>query len=169
MLEDLPDDLAVRDGGDDPQRPLLTERAARHVQGKDALEQPRPVPARRPRVEFFVLHPLLAGRGDDGAAQVAVRRQAPPIAHQMHARQGHERGQLFEQFQGREANPRGAVRPRMREGVDQIAVGVLGQALQGHGPARGIPDEPLQDDGAVAVGAVPWGVATLRSQGPWRN
>jgi hypothetical protein len=30
MLEDLPDDLAVRDGGNDPQRPPLTPGAARH-------------------------------------------------------------------------------------------------------------------------------------------
>src|SRR5215813_11950934 len=32
MLEDLPHHLAVRDGGDDPQRPPLTEGAARHRQ-----------------------------------------------------------------------------------------------------------------------------------------
>src|SRR5262249_6768330 len=32
MLEDLPDHLAVRDGGDAPQRPLRTARAARHSQ-----------------------------------------------------------------------------------------------------------------------------------------
>ena len=32
----------------------------------------------------------------------------------------------------------------MGEGVDKIAVGVLGQALQGHGAAGGIPDQALQ-------------------------
>src|SRR5439155_19074708 len=37
MPEDLPDHLAVRDGGDGPQRPLLIERAAHHVKSKDAL------------------------------------------------------------------------------------------------------------------------------------
>ena len=49
MPEDLADHLALRDGGDDPQRPALTKRAACHIQRKDALEQPRPAPARRRR------------------------------------------------------------------------------------------------------------------------
>jgi hypothetical protein len=75
MPEELPDHLAVRDGGDDPQRPLLTERAAHHVKSKDALEQPRPAPVRHPRVRLLVLHTLLAWRREDGPAQVAVRRQ----------------------------------------------------------------------------------------------
>jgi hypothetical protein len=34
MPEDLPAHLAVRDGGDDPQRPPLTPEAARHVKSK---------------------------------------------------------------------------------------------------------------------------------------
>ena len=142
----FPDDLAVRDGGNDPQRPPLTPGAARHIERKHPLQQSCPAPARRPCVPLLlVLHPLLAGRGEDGPAQVAVRRQTTPIAHQMHAWQGrHERGQLFEQFHRREANPRGAIGPGMGEGVDEIAVGVLGQALQGHGTASGIADEPLQ-------------------------
>src|SRR5215831_3472249 len=77
MLEDLPDDRALRDGGDDPQCPPLAERAARHVQGKHPLEQPRPAPAWRPRVRRLLVDTLLAGRRDDGPVQVAVRRQAP--------------------------------------------------------------------------------------------
>ena len=32
----------------------------------------------------------------------------------------------------------------MGKGVDKIAIGVLGQALQGHGTASGIPDQALQ-------------------------
>jgi hypothetical protein len=40
MPEDLPDHLALRDGGDDLQRPPLTPRAARHIKRKDALQQP---------------------------------------------------------------------------------------------------------------------------------
>ena len=32
----------------------------------------------------------------------------------------------------------------MGEGVDEIAVGVLRQALQGHGTTSGIPDQALQ-------------------------
>jgi hypothetical protein len=59
-------------------------------QGKDAREQPRPTPPWRPCVGGVVRLPLLAGRRHDGAAQGAVRRQAPPRAHQMHARQRHE-------------------------------------------------------------------------------
>src|SRR5215510_817396 len=39
-------DNALHDGGDDAQRPLLAKRAARHIQRKDALQQPRPTPAR---------------------------------------------------------------------------------------------------------------------------
>jgi hypothetical protein len=38
MPEELPDHFAVRDGGDDPQRPPLTPRAAHHVKRKDALQ-----------------------------------------------------------------------------------------------------------------------------------
>src|SRR5262249_46459845 len=49
MPEDLAAHLALRESGNDPQRPLLTERAARHVKRQVALEQPHPVPARRPR------------------------------------------------------------------------------------------------------------------------
>ena len=44
MPEDLPEHLAVRDGGDDPQRPLLTLGAARHSERKHPLQQSRPAP-----------------------------------------------------------------------------------------------------------------------------
>jgi hypothetical protein len=126
MLEELPDDLALRDGGDDAQRPLLAKRAARHIQRKDALQQPRPTPARRSRVgRLLVLHPLLAGRGDDRPPQVTVRRQTAAIAHQMHAGQGHKGCQLLQEFQRREPNARGAIGPRVGEGVDELTVGVL--------------------------------------------
>ena len=59
MAEDLADHLALRDDGDEPQRPALTKRAVRHVKRKDPMQQPRPVPARRPGVRLLV-HPLLA-------------------------------------------------------------------------------------------------------------
>ena len=86
MLKDLPDDLPVRDGGDDAQCPLLAKWAARHSERKHPLQQSCPAPARRSGVRLLVFHPLLARRGDDGAAQVAVGRQTAAIAHQMHAR-----------------------------------------------------------------------------------
>src|SRR5215510_6791976 len=144
MLEDFPDHRALRDGGDDPQRPLLAERAARRVQRKHPLEQPRPTPPWRPRVRCLLVDPLLAGRWNDGPTQVAVRRQTAAVAHQVHARQGHEGRQLLQEFQRREPNAWDAIGPRGREGVNQIAVGVLGQALQGHGPTGRIADQALQ-------------------------
>src|SRR5262249_2551947 len=74
MLEELPDDLTVRDGGDETQHPPLTPRAAHHIQRKDALEQPRLAPARRSRVGLLLVSTLLPWRRGDGAAQVAVGR-----------------------------------------------------------------------------------------------
>jgi hypothetical protein len=56
MLEDLLDDPTMRDGGNDPQRPLLAERAARHIQRQYPLQQSCPAPARRPGVGFLVLY-----------------------------------------------------------------------------------------------------------------
>jgi hypothetical protein len=144
MLEDLPDDLTVRDGGDEAQRPPLAPGAARPIQRKDALEQPRPAPARRSRVGLLLVYTLLAWRRDDGAAQVAVGRQTAAIAHQVDARQGHERRQLLQEFHWGEPHARGAVRPRVDEGVEEIAVGVLRQALQRHGTSSSIADQALQ-------------------------
>ena len=77
MAEDLSDDLTLRDGGDDPQRPPLTPRAAYHIQCKDVLQQPCPTPARRRRAVLVFPHALLAWRGDDRPTQMAVRRQKP--------------------------------------------------------------------------------------------
>src|SRR5882724_4240970 len=144
MPKDLPDHLALRDGGDEPQRPPLTERAARHIQRKHALQQPRPTPARRSRVGLLLVHPLPAGRGDDRPPQMTVRRQTAAIAHQVDARQGYERRQLLQEFHWRESNARGAIRPWVGEGVDKNAMGVLLQTLQGHGTASGIADQALQ-------------------------
>src|SRR5262249_50031868 len=45
MAEDFAYHLALRDDGDEPQRSLLTKRAAGHLHVKDPLEQPCPVPA----------------------------------------------------------------------------------------------------------------------------
>ena len=133
MLEDLPDDLALRDGGDDPQPPL-TPGAARYVQRKDALEQPCPTPGRRSRVGLLLVRALLAGCGDDRPPQMTVRCQTAAIAHQVDPRQGYEGGQLLQEIQRREPNARSAIGPRMGEGVDEIAVGVLRQALQDTAP-----------------------------------
>src|SRR5262245_29042234 len=84
-----------------------------------------------------------------GVGMIALRkllwgRQTATIAHQVDAWQGHEGYQLFEQFQWREPNPRGAIGPRMGEGIDEIAVGVLCEALQRYRAAGGITDQALQ-------------------------
>ena len=144
MLEDLPDDLPVRHGRDNPQRPPLTPGAARHSERKHALEQSRPGPARGPGVRRLLVYALLSWRGDDRSTQVAVGRQTAAIAHQVDARQGHEGSQLLQKFHRRESNPCGPVRPRVRKGVDEIAIGVLLQTLQRHGTSRGRADQALQ-------------------------
>ena len=60
------------------------------------------------------------------------------------ARQGHEGSQLRQKFHRRESHPCGPVRPRVRKGGDEIAIGVLLQTLQRHGTSRGIADQALQ-------------------------
>jgi hypothetical protein len=82
MPEDLADHLALRDSGDDPQRPPLTERAACHIQRKDALQQPCPAPTRRRGVRRLLVHPLLTRRGNDRPTQRTVRRQTAPMQGQ---------------------------------------------------------------------------------------
>src|SRR2546423_15639621 len=101
---------------------------------------------RPPRSTLFPYTTLFrsARGGTDRPTQVAVRREAAPIAHQMDVWQGHERRQFFQEFQRREANPRGPVRPRMGEGLDEIAVGLYLEALQRHGATGGIADQALQ-------------------------
>src|ERR1700757_1375931 len=44
MAEDFANHCALRDDGDEPQGPALTPRAVHHLQRKDPLQQPRPVP-----------------------------------------------------------------------------------------------------------------------------
>src|SRR5262249_33342321 len=144
MLEDLPDDLPVRDGRDNPQRPPLTPGAERHIERKYALEQSRPGPVSGPGVRRLLVYALLSWRGDDRSTQVAVGRQTAAIAHQVEARPRRERCQLLQKFHWRESNPCGPVRPRVRKGVDEIAIGVLLQTLQRHGTSRGIADQALQ-------------------------
>src|SRR5947209_16991994 len=90
------------------------------------------------------LQPLLARGGTDRPLQVAVRREAAPIAYQMDVWQGDQRRELLQELQWCEPNPRGAVGPRVGEGVDEIAVGVLCQPLQRHRAARGIPEQAFQ-------------------------
>src|SRR5262245_14157161 len=144
MAEDLANDLTLRDDGNESQHSALTKRARAHLQGKHALQESRPCPIRVAPRRLLPVSPLLARCGDDAFAEMAVRRQAPPIAHQMDMGQGDQRRQLLQEFQRCEANARGAVRPWMGEGGDALTVGVLCQPLQGHGTAGGIADELFQ-------------------------
>ena len=129
MAENFADHFALRDDGDEAQRPALAPGTGSHLQVKHPLEQPCPAPARRRGTCRRLVEALLPWRREDRAAQMAVRREAPPIAHEMHMRQGHERRELLQEFQRCEANAGSAVRPRMREGVDKITVGIFVEAL----------------------------------------
>src|SRR5262249_53196479 len=120
-------------------------------QAKDPPQEPRPGPIWGARVRLLPVHALLTRGGHDRVAQVAVRCQTAPIAHQMDVGQGDQRRQLLQEFQRCEANARGAVRPWMGAGVDELTVGVLCQPLQGHGTAGGRADELFQ-----LVPAVRW-------------
>ena len=88
--------------------------------------------------------PCWRGVGMIAPPQMTVRRQTAAIAYQVDARQGHERRQVLQEFHWRESNARGAIRPRVGEGVDEIAIGSFLEALQRHGPAGRIADELFQ-------------------------
>ncbi len=62
----------------------------------------------------------------------------------MHTRQGHERRQFLQELYGRELDTGGAIGPGVAEGVEEVAVGITLQALQGHRAAGGIAEQPLQ-------------------------
>ena len=65
---------------------------------------------------LWLVDALLAGWRGDRTAPAAVGRQTAAIAHQVDARQGHERCQLLQEFHRREANSRGLTGPRVGEG-----------------------------------------------------
>src|SRR5262245_2364011 len=62
----------------------------------------------------------------------------------------------------------------MGEGVDELTVGVLLEALQCHGPAGGIADElfqlipPVRWDRSVGVERKPVNTGAARTREPWR-
>jgi hypothetical protein len=98
----LPAARALGAGGAEAERPLRPARAARHGLGPPPLQQLLPAPPRRGRVGCRRgLHPVLAGHGHDGPAQVALGRQSAALAPQRHAGQGHEGRQLLHACQGR--------------------------------------------------------------------
>src|SRR5438132_12363907 len=88
--------------------------------------------------------------------------------------QGDQRRQLLQEFQRCEANARGAVRPWMGEGVDELTVGIFLEALQRHGPAGRIADElfqlipPMRRNRRVGVEGKPVDTGTPWPGEPWR-
>src|SRR5262249_39748073 len=99
MPQDTRDHRLLGDDGNDPECTPAAQRTGAHLQTKDAAQQPGPRPVRGGRVRLLPVQSLLARSGTDRPPHVAVRREATPIAHQMGARQGHEGGQLLQEFQ----------------------------------------------------------------------
>jgi len=99
MAEDLADDLALRDDGDEPQHPALAKRTGAHLQGKHALQEPRPRPIRGTPLCLLSVHPLLTRRRDNRLTQCAMRRQTPAIAHEMDVWQGDQCRERLQEFQ----------------------------------------------------------------------
>src|SRR5262249_9174390 len=144
MPQDARDHRLLGDDSNDPECTTSAKGTRGHIQAKDAAQQPGPRPVRGARVRLCPVQPLLARGGTDRPTQVAVRREAAPIAHQMDVWQRDQRRELLQEFQRRKANPRGAVGPRMGESIDELAVGVCLEALQRHGTTGGIADEAFQ-------------------------
>src|SRR5262249_28306556 len=144
MPQDTRDHRLLGDDGHEVQGAPAAQGTGAHLQPKDAAQQPGPRPVGGAHVRLLPVQPLLAWGGTDRPPQVAVRREAAPIAHQMDVRQGHAGGQLLQEFYRREPNPPRAIGPRMGEGGDEIAIGLCLEALQGHGTTGGIADQALQ-------------------------
>src|SRR2546421_3640079 len=129
----------------------MIRREPRRQKGHVAISRPKTRPSSLAQGQYGVpvyasspSSPCWRGGGTDRPLQVAVRREAAPITHQMDPRQGDERGQLLQEFQRREPNAHGPVRPRMGEGVNEIAVGLCLEPLQGYGTTGSIADEAFQ-------------------------
>jgi hypothetical protein len=60
MAEDLADHCALCDDGDEPQCPALTKRAVCHIQRKDPMQQPRPVPLETGKAGVMLVAPWTA-------------------------------------------------------------------------------------------------------------
>jgi len=79
------------DGGDDLQG-AATLRAMLDINSENALEQPRPVHARRRAVRVFVCRLALRRTWNDRGAQPGVGRQHAVKTDQMQARTRHQGG-----------------------------------------------------------------------------
>jgi len=73
-----------------------------------------------------------------------MRRQTAGIADEVGTRQGHDCGQLLQEFQRRQFNAGRAVRPRFCERVHEIPSGIFLKTLKRHGASCGVPNQALQ-------------------------
>lgn len=83
VTQDAREDRLLSDGGNDAQCATAAERTGRHLQSKDAAQQPGPVPIRGSRLLFLAVYTLLARGGNNRVAQLAMRCQAAGIAHEV--------------------------------------------------------------------------------------
>jgi len=106
MPQDTRDHGLLGDDGDEPQCAPAAPGTRGHLHVKHPLEQPCPAPARRRGARLRLVEALLPEGREDRPTQVAVRREATSITHEVDVRQGHERCQLLQEFQRREPNAR---------------------------------------------------------------
>ncbi len=95
MPQDARDHRLLGDDSNDPECTTSAQGTRGHIQAKDAAQQPGPRPVGGARWRFLPVQPLLAQCRTDHPTQGAVRREAAPIAHEMDARQRHERVVYF--------------------------------------------------------------------------
>jgi len=143
MPQDTRHDRFLGDDGNDAERAPSAKGTRGHIQPKDTAQQPGPRPVGGAPGRLLPVQPLLARGGDNAPAQVAMRCEAPPIAHQVDVGQGHERRQFFQEFQRREANARSAVGPRVSEGVEEVAIGIRCKSLKRYCTSCGVANEAL--------------------------
>ena len=93
----------------------------------------------------------------------------------MDVREGHQCRQLLQQCQRCEPTPRGAIGPGLGAGGDQIAVGIVLEALQRHGPAGRIAHAlcplipPMRRHRWVGGQRKPVDTGPPRPSEPWRR
>jgi len=73
-----------------------------------------------------------------------MRGQTAPIPHLVHPWWWDECRELLQEFQRRQLDAPGTIRPGLSEGVDEIATLILRQALQGDRTSGGIADQTLE-------------------------
>ena len=141
-----------------------------HSQSKHTPQEPRPAPGRGASLRRRLIHTLLAWRRDDRPAQLTVRGETARGAHEMDARQGHERSQLLQEFQWRQLDTGRTVRPWLGKGINEIAIGIFCKTLQRHGASRCVPNQafqlvtPVRRDMRVGVQRKPAQTGTARSR-----